>query len=164
MKISVKRLKTIISETVSTALQAAPLAEKACPGCKGKKPGLWCNICRKRARGERPARPGGRSYPKTLDVESAVSEYGGMNEDQPATKEKPGSEKADVKGSLDVKKIATTLGVDPDKLSTAVKAARSGTRTATHNAVLGDVFVKLMEANPNDTVTVMNVLKRVVEK
>ena len=43
-----------------------------CSGCKGKNPGLWCNICRKRARGEKPAKPGQKSYPKTLDIESVV--------------------------------------------------------------------------------------------
>ena len=39
-----------------------------CSGCKGKS-NLWCNICRKRARGERAARPGEKGYPKTLDIE-----------------------------------------------------------------------------------------------
>jgi hypothetical protein len=77
---------------------------------------------------------------------------------------KPGQEQADTKGTLDVKKIANTLGVDPGKFSEAVKAAKAGNRTAAHNALLGDVFVKLMEANPNDTVTVMNVLKKVTGK
>lgn len=75
--------------------------------------------------------------------------------------DKPGKEQADVKGSLDVKKIATTLGVDPGNFAAAIKAAKAGNRTPAHNALLGDVFVKLMEANPNDTVTVMNVLKKV---
>lgn len=43
-----------------------------CSGCKGKNPGLWCNICRKRARGERPAKPGQKGYPKTLDIDEAL--------------------------------------------------------------------------------------------
>lgn len=34
-----------------------------------KKKGLWANIHAKRARGERPARPGEKGYPKTLDIE-----------------------------------------------------------------------------------------------
>lgn len=33
-----------------------------------KKRGLWDNIWAKRRRGERPARPGEKGYPKTLDV------------------------------------------------------------------------------------------------
>lgn len=82
-------------------------------------------------------------------------------DDAPA---KPGQEKADTQGSLDVKKISTTLDVDPGKFAEAVRAAKSGKRSASHNAILGDVFVKLMEANPNDTVTVMNVLKKVSSK
>lgn len=32
--------------------------------------GLWHNIRAKRARGERPAKPGEKGYPKTLDLES----------------------------------------------------------------------------------------------
>lgn len=43
----------------------------SCSGCKGKNPGLWCNICKKRARGEKPAKPGEKGYPKTLKIESA---------------------------------------------------------------------------------------------
>lgn len=75
--------------------------------------------------------------------------------------EKPGSEKATADGNLNVKKIADTLGVDASKLSAAVKAAKAGKRNAANNAVLGDVFVKLMNAPSKDTVTVMNVLKAV---
>ena len=76
---------------------------------------------------------------------------------------KTGKEQADTKGTLDVKMIATTLGVDPGAFATAVKAAKAGNRSAGHNAILGDVFVKLMEASPEDTVKVMNVLKKVTE-
>jgi len=36
-----------------------------------KKKGLWANIHAKRKRGERPARPGEKGYPKTLDIEEA---------------------------------------------------------------------------------------------
>ena len=36
---------------------------------EGKK-GLWDNIHAKRKRGEKPAKPGDKDYPKTLDVES----------------------------------------------------------------------------------------------
>ena len=43
------------------SLRKAILAEK-------KKRGLWDNIHAKRKRGERPARPGEKGYPKTLDV------------------------------------------------------------------------------------------------
>ena len=39
-----------------------------------KKKGLWDNIHAKRKRGEKPAKPGDKDYPKTLDVES-VSFY-----------------------------------------------------------------------------------------
>ena len=36
---------------------------------EGKKKGLWDRIHAKRKRGERPARPGEKDYPKTLNVE-----------------------------------------------------------------------------------------------
>ena len=35
------------------------------------KKGLWANIHAKRKRGEKPAKPGDKGYPKTLDIESA---------------------------------------------------------------------------------------------
>jgi hypothetical protein len=35
---------------------------------EGKKKGLWYNIDKKRKRGERPAKPGEKGYPKTLDI------------------------------------------------------------------------------------------------
>jgi hypothetical protein len=46
----------------------------SCSGCKGKKPGLWCNICKKRQRGEAPAKRGEKGYPKTLDIEEVSGE------------------------------------------------------------------------------------------
>ena len=36
---------------------------------EGKKKGLWDNIHAKRKRGEKPAKPGDKDYPKTLNVE-----------------------------------------------------------------------------------------------
>ena len=33
-----------------------------------KKRGLWANIHAKRKRGEKPAKPGEKGYPKTLDI------------------------------------------------------------------------------------------------
>jgi hypothetical protein len=35
-------------------------------------PGLWANIRAKKARGESPAKPGDKDYPKTLNIESAA--------------------------------------------------------------------------------------------
>jgi hypothetical protein len=37
-----------------------------------KKPGLWDNVQAKRKRGESPAKPGDKDYPKTLNIESAA--------------------------------------------------------------------------------------------
>ena len=54
MKISKDRLKEIIREELQ-------LLEKS--------KGLWHNIHAKRKRGEKPAKPGDKDYPKTLDIE-----------------------------------------------------------------------------------------------
>jgi len=85
-------------------------------------------------------------------------------EDQKAATPAAGKEKAETKGTLDIKKIAETLGINPGKFAEAVRAAKAGSRGPGHNAVLADVFVKLMEASPDNTVKVMNVLKKVEEK
>lgn len=37
---------------------------------EGKNKGLWANIHAKRKRGEKPAKPGEKGYPKTLDIEA----------------------------------------------------------------------------------------------
>lgn len=71
------------------------------------------------------------------------------------------AEQANIQGTLDVKQIASTLDVDAGQLSQAVRAPE---RSAIHNAVLADVFVKLMEAGPESTAKVMNVLKKVKSK
>ena len=54
---------------------------------EGKKKGLWDNIHAKRKRGEKPAKPGDKDYPKTLKVEGAAwtkksgkNPEGGLNE------------------------------------------------------------------------------------
>ena len=54
---------------------------------EGKKKGLWDNIHAKRKRGEKPAKPGDKDYPKTLNVEGAAwtkksgkNPEGGLNE------------------------------------------------------------------------------------
>ena len=41
---------------------------------EGKKKGLWANIHAKRKRGEKPAKPGDKDYPETLNVEEVVAE------------------------------------------------------------------------------------------
>ena len=43
-----------------------------------KNKGLWANIHAKRKRGESPAKPGDKDYPKTLDVEGKIDESWGI--------------------------------------------------------------------------------------
>ena len=77
---------------------------KEVPNCvkEGKKKGLWDNIHAKRKRGEKPAKPGDKDYPKTLNVEegaawtkkSGKNEKGGLNEKgrKSYERENPGSD------------------------------------------------------------------------
>ena len=75
---------------------------KEVPNCvkEGKKKGLWDNIHAKRKRGEKPAKPGDKDYPKTLNVESAwqrkegKNKTGGLNEKgrKSYERENPGSD------------------------------------------------------------------------
>ena len=81
---------------------------KEVPNCvkegkkKGKKKGLWDNIHAKRKRGEKPAKPGDKDYPKTLNVEegaawtkkSGKNKEGGLNEKgrKSYERENPGSD------------------------------------------------------------------------
>lgn len=74
---------------------------------------------------------------------------------------KPGKEVAEVKGTLNTKALATALDVDATKLDEAYRAARTGSRSSTHNAILADVFVKLLEAPQNVKANVMNMLRAV---
>ena len=77
---------------------------KEVPNCvkEGKKKGLWDNIHAKRKRGEKPAKPGDKDYPNTLNVEegaawtkkSCKNKEGGLNEKgrKSYERENPGSD------------------------------------------------------------------------
>ena len=79
--------------------------------------------------------------------------------------EKPGQEKAEFKGTLDVKKITSTLGIDnPQDVVSSISAAKKGQRSTKYDKTLADMMIKLLNADPNATVTVMNVLKKVEDK
>ena len=82
--------------------------------------------------------------------------------DDGEAKAKAGSATAgDAEGQLDIKKMADALGLDAGKLKTSVSNLRGGKRTATDDKIFGDVFAKLLDASPEDTVKAMTVLKKV---
>lgn len=88
-------------------------------------------------------------------------EVGRLHEDV----DKPGTQSAKgTKGSLDVNKIAQVTGEDPAMLKTAIQNLRAGKRTPKDDKVLGDLFAKLLQASPENTQAVMNVLKKVESK
>ena len=79
--------------------------------------------------------------------------------------ERPGQEKAEFKGTLDVKKITSTLGIDnPQDVVSSISAAKKGQRSTKYDKTLADMMIKLLNADPNATVTVTNVLKKVEDK
>lgn len=84
-----------------------------------------------------------------------------LDDDKPA---KPGTETSTAEGSLDVKRIADTLGIDASALKTAVTNIRANKRSTKDDKVFGDMVAKLINASPDDTVKVMNVLKKVEKK
>ena len=69
-----KKLKEVDLGSYPSELDAAVTAAQTIEGKKNK--GLWHNIHAKRKRGERPARPGEKGYPKTLDIESTQDAKG----------------------------------------------------------------------------------------
>lgn len=76
-------------------------------------------------------------------------------------KPKTGSATSDVEGSVDTKKLADAIDVDPGKLKTAVTNLRAKKRNTNDDKVFGDVFAKLLDASEQDTVKAMAVLKKV---
>lgn len=75
---------------------------------EGKKKGLWANIHAKRKRGEKPAKPGDKDYPKTLNVERADfwhpdpeqdRKLGGPGANQRAREDRAGASKPKPKSS-----------------------------------------------------------------
>ena len=56
-------------------MRKANLKKEEVESIEEKKKGLWANIHAKRKRGERPAKPGEKDYPKTLNVESFGIDY-----------------------------------------------------------------------------------------
>ena len=58
---------------------------------KKKLPGLWANIHAKRKRGEAPAKPGDKDYPKTLNIEDANPCWTGYKRKPGTKKFEPGS-------------------------------------------------------------------------
>lgn len=56
-------------------MRKANLKKEEVESIEEKKKGLWANIHAKRKRGERPAKPGEKDYPKTLNIESFGIDY-----------------------------------------------------------------------------------------
>ena len=95
---------------------------------EGKKKGLWANIHAKRKRGERPARPGEKDYPKTLNVEEVEQ----IDEVAPVI---AGVAKAGLVGAKMVGKLAVAAGrgavaAGKGAAKATAKSAKSGAKGA----------------------------------
>jgi hypothetical protein len=68
-------------------------------------------------------------------------------------------------GMLNIQALKQLLpGVDGSKLTQAMMAVKSGAMTAAHYQILGMAFQQLVQADPNTTVRVMNLLKKVQQE
>ena len=74
---------------------------------EAKNKGLWANIHAKRKRGESPAEPGDKDYPKTLDIEGKIKEDYKNNEWEVYLRDEKGREKIVKKAKS--KRAATIL-------------------------------------------------------
>ena len=81
---------------------------------EGKK-GLWDNIHAKRKRGEKPAKPGDKDYPKTLNVEDTINERGDYWHPDPEKDRKLGGPGANQRARED-RADASKPKEDPKKL------------------------------------------------
>ena len=68
-----KRMKKALTDLANKLKKTDPKLREDVEQLDEKKklPGLWANIHAKRKRGEPPAKPGDKDYPKTLNIESA---------------------------------------------------------------------------------------------
>lgn len=64
--------------------------------CSGKKPGLWCNIHKRREKGLPPKKPGQEGYPKSLDIDESEQAFDEAVDDMLDEKECKGTESAPV--------------------------------------------------------------------
>ena len=60
--------------TLPTIKKEEKLVAKILAELEEEKKGLWANIRAKRSRGEKPAKPGEKGYPKTLDIEEDLAQ------------------------------------------------------------------------------------------
>ena len=82
---------------------------------EGKKKGLWDNIHAKRKRGEKPAKPGDKDYPETLNVEEVIAERGDFWHPDPEKDRKLGGPGANQRARED-RAAASKPKEDPKKL------------------------------------------------
>lgn len=86
-----------------------------------EKKGLWANIHAKRKRGEKPAKPGDKDYPKTLNVEGIEQARDNVGADKCWKGKKLGTPKTKMKGGKEVPNcvpeevVAETCGCETKK-------------------------------------------------
>lgn len=97
------------------AKREARLNKEELESIEEKKKGLWANIHAKRKRGEKPAKPGDKDYPETLNVENTINERGDFWHPDPEKDRKLGGPGANQRARED-RAAASKPKEDPKKL------------------------------------------------
>ena len=97
------------------AKREARLNKEEVESIEEKKKGLWANIHAKRKRGEKPAKPGDKDYPETLNVENTINERGDFWHPDPEKDRKLGGPGANQRARED-RAAASKPKEDPKKL------------------------------------------------
>lgn len=97
------------------AKREARLNKEELESIEEKKKGLWANIHAKRKRGEKPAKPGDKDYPETLNVENTINERGDYWHPDPEKDRKLGGPGANQRARED-RAAASKPKEDPKKL------------------------------------------------
>jgi hypothetical protein len=100
--------------------------------------------------------------PAAQPAAAPVAQPGAVKNVQQAAAQTRGQQ---TQGMLNVQALKQLLpGVDGTKLTQAMTAVKSGAMTAAHYQILGMAFQQLVQADPNTTVKVMNLLKKVQQE
>ena len=125
-----------------------------------EKKGLWANIHAKRKRGEKPAKPGDKDYPKTLNVEGIEQARDNVGADKCWKGKKLGTPKTKMKGGKEVPNcvpeevVAETCGTKkhggdvgkPGKNKNYVKEIEESVRMP---AKSGNIYYCLLYTSPS---------------
>ncbi len=95
-----------------------------------EKKGLWANIHAKRKRGEKPAKPGDKDYPKTLNVEGIEQARDNVGADKCWKGKKLGTPKTKMKGGKEVPNCVDESATELDEIAPAAAVGAAASAVA----------------------------------